>query len=103
MTNLGFRLAMAETGIEVVETPVGDRYVLEALEAGGYSLGGEQSGHVIFPDLATTGDGILTGLRAARRGPALRAARCPSWPPAAMTRLPQVLVNVRVAAARPPI
>ena len=62
MTNLGFRLAMEQAGIHVVETAVGDRYVLEALEAGGYSLGGEQSGHVIFPDLATTGDGILTGL-----------------------------------------
>ena len=62
MTNLGFRLAMAEHGIEVVETPVGDRYVLEALDRGGWSLGGEQSGHVIFRDLATTGDGLLTGL-----------------------------------------
>ena len=62
MTNLGFRLAMEQAGINVVETAVGDRYVLEALEAGGYSLGGEQSGHVVFTDLATTGDGILTGL-----------------------------------------
>ena len=50
MSNLGFRLAMEEAGINVVETAVGDRYVLEALDAGGYSLGGEQSGHVIFPD-----------------------------------------------------
>ena len=63
MTNLGFRLAMAEPGINVVETPVGDRYVLEALEEGAWSLGGEQSGHVIFRDLATTGDGLLTGLQ----------------------------------------
>ena len=63
MTNLGFRLAMADHGIGVVETQVGDRYVLEALEAGGYSLGGEQSGHVIFRDLATTGDGVLTGVQ----------------------------------------
>ena len=63
MTNLGFRLAMAEHGIRVVETAVGDRYVLEALEEGGWSLGGEQSGHVIFRDLATTGDGMLTGLQ----------------------------------------
>ena len=68
MTNLGFRLAMAEHGIEVVETPVGDRYVLEALDDGGLSLGGEQSGHVIFADLATTGDGLLTGVPAPRRG-----------------------------------
>ena len=62
MTNLGFRLAMADAGITVVETPVGDRYVLSALDRGRWSLGGEQSGHVIFPDLATTGDGTLTGL-----------------------------------------
>jgi len=95
MTNLGFRRAMAAAGINVVETPVGDRYVLEALETGGFSLGGEQSGHVIFPDLAVTGDGLLTGLVlldiVRRRGVPLAdlAAR-------AMTRLPQVLVNVRV-------
>ena len=96
MTNLGFRLAMTEAGIKVVETPVGDRYVLEALEAGGYSLGGEQSGHVIFPDLAVTGDGLLSGLVlldiVRRRGVALADLAA-----AAMTRLPQVLVNVRVA------
>ena len=64
MTNLGFRLAMAEHGIAVVETAVGDRYVLEALEAKGLALGGEQSGHVIFRDLATTGDGLLTAVQA---------------------------------------
>ena len=63
MTNLGFRLAMAERGIEVVETQVGDRYVLEALESRGLALGGEQSGHVIFRRLATTGDGLLTGVQ----------------------------------------
>ncbi|HVM07594.1 MAG TPA: phosphoglucosamine mutase [Acidimicrobiales bacterium] len=96
MSNLGLRLAMADAGIEVVETKVGDRYVLEALEDGGYSLGGEQSGHVIFRDLATTGDGMLTGLLladiVARRGEPFDAmAR------GAMTRLPQVLKNVRVA------
>ena len=62
MTNLGFRLAMEDAGIHVVETAVGDRYVLEALDAGGLSLGGEQSGHVIFRDLATTGDGLLTAV-----------------------------------------
>ncbi|MDQ3470684.1 MAG: phosphoglucosamine mutase, partial [Actinomycetota bacterium] len=62
MTNLGFRLAMEAEGIRVVETAVGDRYVLEALDAGRLSLGGEQSGHVIFRDMATTGDGLLTGL-----------------------------------------
>jgi hypothetical protein len=54
MANLGFHIAMRQAGIRVVQTDVGDRYVLEALLAGGYSLGGEQSGHVIFPDHATT-------------------------------------------------
>jgi phosphoglucosamine mutase len=96
MTNLGFRLAMEAAGIHVVETAVGDRYVLEELEAGGYSMGGEQSGHVVFPDLATTGDGILTGLVLAdivqRSGRTLAELSAE-----AMTRLPQVLVNVRVS------
>jgi phosphoglucosamine mutase len=95
MTNLGFRLAMEQAGIRVVETAVGDRYVLEALETGGYSLGGEQSGHVVFPELTTTGDGILTGLLLAdvvqRSGRTLAALAAE-----AMTRLPQVLVNVAV-------
>jgi len=97
MTNLGFRLAMQERGIHVVETAVGDRYVLEALTAGKYSLGGEQSGHVIFPAHATTGDGLLTGLvlldvvqQSGRQLSQLAGE--------AMTQLPQVLVNVRVAA-----
>lgn len=100
MTNLGFRLAMAEQGIHVVDTAVGDRYVLEALEAGGFSLGGEQSGHVIFRDLATTGDGLLTGVQlldaVARRGRSLAELAG-----AAMRRLPQVLRNVRVPRADP--
>jgi phosphoglucosamine mutase len=96
MTNLGFRLAMAEHGIAVVETSVGDRYVLEAIEAGGYSLGGEQSGHIILRDLATTGDGILTGLHlldVLRRSDHTLA----ELSAAAMTQLPQVLHNVKVA------
>jgi phosphoglucosamine mutase len=96
MTNLGFRLAMAKHGVTVVETRVGDRYVLEALEGGRWSLGGEQSGHVIFRDLATTGDGILTGLLLAdlvvRQGRPLAELAS-----TVMTRLPQVLRNVRVA------
>ena len=102
MTNLGFRLAMERVGIHVVETRVGDRYVLEALLDGGYSLGGEQSGHVIFPDRATTGDGMLTALvlldivrRSGRPLSELAAA--------AMTRLPQVLVNVPVSQPRPDV
>ncbi|MEO6120728.1 MAG: phosphoglucosamine mutase, partial [Acidimicrobiales bacterium] len=63
MANLGLRRAMVAAGISVQETPVGDRHVLAALATGGWSLGGEQSGHLIFPELATTGDGILTGLQ----------------------------------------
>lgn len=96
MTNLGFRLGMVEHGIEVREVPVGDRYVLEALAEEGLSLGGEQSGHVVFADLATTGDGLLTAVQ-------LLDIVCRSGRPladlsdAAMTRLPQVLHNVRVA------
>jgi phosphoglucosamine mutase len=96
MTNLGFRLAMADRDIEVVETKVGDRYVVEALEAAGLSLGGEQSGHVIFRDLATTGDGLLTGIQlldlVRRDGRPLAAIAAET-----MTSLPQVLRNVRVA------
>ncbi len=95
MANLGFRRAMADHGITVVETKVGDRYVLDALEEGGWTLGGEQSGHVIFRDLATTGDGVLSGLQVldvmARTGRALAELA------EVMTRLPQVLRNVAVA------
>ena len=75
MSNLGFRIAMEQAGIAVVETAVGDRYVLEAMKAGDYSLGGEQSGHLILLDHATTGDGVLTALsllgRVAETGQAL--------------------------------
>jgi phosphoglucosamine mutase len=98
MTNLGFRLAMQERGITVVETAVGDRYVLEALVEQNLSIGGEQSGHVIFPDLATTGDGTLTGLQLLdvvhRSGRPLAELA-----DEAMTQLPQVLENVRVGKA----
>jgi phosphoglucosamine mutase len=103
MSNLGFRLAMDDAGISVVETPVGDRYVLEAMLAGQHSLGGEQSGHIILADYATTGDGVLTALHLlavlARRGVSLAEAV------KVMTRYPQVLINVPVdrerAAASP--
>jgi phosphoglucosamine mutase len=102
MTNLGFRLAMEQCGVRVVETPVGDRYVLEALTHGGYSLGGEQSGHVIFSDRATTGDGMLTALvlldTVQRSGRPLSQLATD-----AMTQLPQVLVNIPVAERRPDI
>src|SRR5690606_20855147 len=62
MSNLGFKQAMAAEGVRVVETAVGDRYVLEAMRAGSYTLGGEQSGHVVLADHATTGDGVLAAL-----------------------------------------
>jgi len=95
MTNLGFHRAMARAGIEVYQTPVGDRYVLEALDANGWSLGGEQSGHLIFRDLATTGDGVLSGLLLidllVRHGRPLAQMAA-----GAMVRLPQVLRNVTV-------
>ncbi|QBI55930.1 phosphoglucosamine mutase [Streptomonospora litoralis] len=93
MSNLGLKLAMREAGVTVVETPVGDRYVLEAMREGGFSLGGEQSGHVVITNHATTGDGLLTGLHLlgamSRRGLALDELA------KVMTRLPQVLINVR--------
>ncbi len=100
MSNLGLRLGMKAAGIDVVETAVGDRYVLEALDDHGLSLGGEQSGHLVFRDLATTGDGLLSAVLVAdvvvrRRTPLADLAS------AAMQRLPQVLRNVRMAS-RPP-
>ncbi len=92
MSNLGFRLAMRDAGINVVETPVGDRYLLAAMLEGGYVLGGEQSGHIILLDHATTGDGLLTSLQllavAASRGQPL------SDLVKVMTKYPQVLVNI---------
>lgn len=95
MSNLGLHRSMAAAGIEVVTTPVGDRHVLGALESGGWELGGEQSGHVVFRDLATTGDGLLTAVQlldvAVRRG-----QRLGDLAAAAMTRDPQVLRNVAV-------
>jgi phosphoglucosamine mutase len=102
MTNLGFHRSMRSHDIEVVQTQVGDRYVLEELERGGYSLGGEQSGHVIFRELATTGDGLLTGVQVLDL---LRRAERPMSAIAAdaMTRMPQVLRNVRVARRDPAI
>lgn len=93
MSNLGLKLAMADNGIDVIETAVGDRYVLEAINEHGYSLGGEQSGHVIMSDYATTGDGILTGLHLAAE--IVRSGKTLQDLAACMTVYPQVLVNVR--------
>ena len=93
MSNLGLHRAMAERGIRVEQTAVGDRYVLEGMAAGGFSLGGEQSGHVIMAAHGTTGDGVLTGLHlaaeVARTGKTLRQLADQ------MTVYPQVLINVR--------
>ncbi|MGL3806716.1 phosphoglucosamine mutase [Paeniglutamicibacter sp. R2-26] len=93
MSNLGLKIAMREAGITVKETGVGDRYVLEGMREGDYNLGGEQSGHVIFADYATTGDGVLTGLQIAARvnatGKTLKELA------GAMTVLPQILINVK--------
>lgn len=95
MSNLGLRLAMEEQGISVVPTKVGDRYVLEEINASGFSLGGEQSGHIIIPEYGTTGDGVLTGLslmaRMAETGKTLADLA------SVMKVLPQVLINVPVS------
>jgi phosphoglucosamine mutase len=92
MSNLGFRLGMEAAGIKVVETAVGDRYVLEAMRADGYTVGGEQSGHVILLDYATTGDGILTALQLLARMTQTKQSLIELA--AVMHRLPQVLINV---------
>ncbi|UCR88603.1 phosphoglucosamine mutase [Mycetocola spongiae] len=92
MSNLGLKIAMAENGISMLQTKVGDRYVLEAMNEGEYSLGGEQSGHVIMSQFATTGDGILTGLHLvaemARTGKSIAELA------SVMTVYPQILINV---------
>jgi phosphoglucosamine mutase len=95
MSNQGFRTAMANRGITFEETPVGDRYVTERMRAGGFTLGGEQSGHVILADHATTGDGVLTGLHLLAR--VAQTQRSLADLAGVMTKLPQFLVNVRVA------
>ncbi len=93
MTNLGFRHAMEGLGVKVVTTAVGDRYVLEAMRSEGLNLGGEQSGHLIDLDHATTGDGVLSAVRLL--GTIRRTDTSLAQLRGVMTRLPQVLVNVR--------
>lgn len=94
MSNLGLRIAMKQSGIRLLETKVGDRYVLEELQNGGLALGGEQSGHIVMPAFATTGDGVLTGLhlmaQIAATGKSLADLA------SVVHKLPQVLINVRV-------
>jgi len=94
MSNLGLHIAMRERQIRVVTTPVGDRYVVEEMQRGGYNLGGEQSGHIVFLDHNTTGDGLITALAVlalmVERGQPLSELR------RVMRRFPQVLENLRV-------
>jgi phosphoglucosamine mutase len=92
MSNLGFVLAMRHAGVNVVTTKVGDRYVLEAMRSGGYILGGEQSGHVIMSNFATTGDGVLAAIHVAERMASQRSTLAQLA--SVMHRLPQTLVNV---------
>ncbi|HAI21489.1 MAG TPA: phosphoglucosamine mutase, partial [Clostridiales bacterium UBA8153] len=95
MSNLGLELALRQAGLKLLRTPVGDRYVLDAMRLQGFRLGGEQSGHVIFLDHATTGDGILTAVQLC----AIMAERNQrlSQLASVFQRVPQVLVNVEVA------
>src|SRR5256714_1795643 len=99
MSNQGFHVAMRDAGIAVIETPVGDKHVSAAMRDGGYVLGGEQSGHIIMLEHATTGDGVLTSLQL------LAAVNRHGVPMAAaakmMPKYPQVLVNVPGDASRP--
>jgi phosphoglucosamine mutase len=94
MSNLGLHVAMRDRGINVVTTPVGDRYVVEEMLRGGFNLGGEQSGHVVFLDHNTTGDGLITAL--AVLALMMETGRPLSELRRVMTRFPQVLVNLRV-------
>lgn len=94
MSNLGFYKGLEENGVQSVQTAVGDRYVVEEMKKNGYNLGGEQSGHIIFLDYNTTGDGLLTGLQLAN---IMKATNKPlSELAAEMKKYPQVLVNIRV-------
>jgi phosphoglucosamine mutase len=99
MTNLGLEKALASQGIGLVRTPVGDRYVVEAMREGGYNLGGEQSGHLVFLDLNKTGDGLITALQALAL--MRRKGRRLSDVVEKFRRFPQVLVNVAVKEKRP--
>ncbi|HIH16637.1 MAG TPA: phosphoglucosamine mutase [Candidatus Diapherotrites archaeon] len=99
MANLGFHEAMRQAGLQVKVTQVGDKYVIDEMRRGGFVLGGEQSGHLVFHEYSTTGDGIITGLQLLRllcekRQPLSRLARC-------MKAYPQVLVNLKVREKRP--
>jgi phosphoglucosamine mutase len=100
MSNLGFEIALRERGIDLVRAQVGDRFVLEELLARGGKLGGEQSGHIIMPDISLSGDGIVTAIEVFRA--VKRRERSLGELASEMTRFPQILVNVRVSR-KPPL
>ena len=100
MSNIGLEIALRERGIEMVRAQVGDRYVLEELLARNAKLGGEQSGHIIFPDISLAGDGMITAIELLRA--VIESGRSLGDLAAQMTRFPQVLVNVRVRS-KPPL
>jgi phosphoglucosamine mutase len=100
MSNLGLELALAERHIELVRTQVGDKYVLDELLKGGGSLGGEQSGHIIFPQISLAGDGIITALEVLRA--MTESRRTLSDLTSGFTRYPQITINVRVSS-KPPL
>ncbi|HME69862.1 MAG TPA: phosphoglucosamine mutase [Myxococcota bacterium] len=99
MSNMGLEKELSSLGLELIRTQVGDRYVVEAMRAGGYNLGGEQSGHIVFLDHNTTGDGLITALQALAI--MKRKGRMLSELVSGFIRFPQVLVSVRVAEKRP--
>lgn len=100
MSNLGLELALAQRGIELARTSVGDKYVLDELLKGGGAIGGEQSGHIIFPEISLAGDGMITALEILRA--AVETGRGVSQMAGGMTRLPQVILNVKVSR-KPPL
>ena len=99
MSNLGLEKWVESLGLDLVRTPVGDRYVVEAMRHGGYNLGGEQSGHLVFSDLTTTGDGMITALQVL--GQMVTSGRSLSELTAGFERFPQVLLNIEVAEKKP--
>jgi phosphoglucosamine mutase len=99
MSNLGLEIALRERGIRLLRTQVGDRFVVEAMRQGGYNLGGEQSGHMVFLDHNTTGDGVLSALQVL--AVMVRTGLPLSKLAGLMPRIPQVLINLKVAEKKP--
>jgi phosphoglucosamine mutase len=99
MSNLGLERSLDEIGLELVRTQVGDRFVVESMRRGGYNLGGEQSGHIVFLDHTTTGDGMMTALQTLAI--MTRSQRRLSELTASFQRFPQVMINIPIAEKRP--